>query len=476
MLIYPQSTPSYVDTRKNNDTFRGLAPPLGLLYIAKMLENDGDSVEILDFSAEPFEEQKLIDAVKNADVVGMTVLSFSLLNSVEIVKVIKEIKPQIKVIIGGPHCTLFPKKALEETRADISVQGDGEAIILDIKKAITGKIDFSEISGIYYRENDEIKNGPPLKLIEDIDSIPFPIRHLVNKYNYGTEYNPNIKKGEFTSIITSRGCPFNCKFCSRNSISMKTFRRRSTKNILEEIKSLSEMGYKYVSFADDSFLENKKQAIELFEGIIKEQYGMKFIITAARVNSADEELFKKMKKAGVTHIQFGLESGNQDVLDFYNKKINLDKIRYAVNLGHNMGFFTIGSFILGAPFETKEHFEKTIQFAKSLPIDSVSFLPLRYMAGSELWCGAVKDGKILEDEYMVQADSKRGLGHFAREKIIEYCSKANRDFYLRPNFVLRLFIKSLKNDELGFLQSYLALFFSNIKQSLSFMGLTSRSK
>ena len=476
MLIYPPSNYSYVYTRKNNDTFRGLAPPLGLLYIAKILENDGGSVEILDFSAEPFEEQKLIDAAKNADVVGMTVLSFSLVNSVEIVKVIKQVKPQIKVIIGGPHCTLFPKKSLEETGADISVQGDGESIILDIKKAITGKIDFSEISGIYYRENDEIKNGPPLKLIEDIDSIPFPTRHLVNKYNYGKEYNPNIKKGEFTSIITSRGCPFNCKFCSRNSISMKTFRRRSTKNILEEIKNLSKMGYKYVSFADDSFIENKKQAIELFEGIIKEQYDMNFIITAARVNSADEELFKKMKKAGVTHIQFGLESGNQDVLDFYNKKITLDKIRYAVNLGHKMGFFTIGSFILGAPFETKEHFEKTIQFAKSLPIDSVSFLPLRYMAGSELWCGAVKDGKILEDEYMVQADSKRGLGHFAREKIIEYCSKANRDFYLRPNFVLRLFIKSLKNDELGFLQSYLALFFSNIKQSLSFMGLTSRSK
>lgn len=339
MLIYPQSNYSYVDTRKNNDTFRGLAPPLGLLYIAKMLENDGDSVEILDFSAEPFEEQKLIDAVKNADVVGMTVLSFSLLNSVEIVKVIKKVKPQIKVIIGGPHCTLFPKKALKETVADISVQGDGESIILDIKKAITGKIDFSEICGIYYRENDEIKNGLPLKLIEDIDSIPFPTRHLVNKYNYGTEYNPNIKKGEFTSIITSRGCPFNCKFCSRNSISMKTFRIRSTRNILEEIKNLSEMGYKYVSFADDSFIENKKQAIELFEGIIKEQYDMKFIITAARVNSADEELFKKMKKAGVTYIQFGLESGNQDVLDFYNKKTTLDKIRCAVNLGHRMGFF-----------------------------------------------------------------------------------------------------------------------------------------
>jgi len=474
LLIYPQSTYSYVDTRKNNDTFRGLAPPLGLLYIAKILEKEGDNVTILDFSCEAFEEQKLINAVKTADVVGMTVLSFSLENSIEIINIIKKVKPQIKVVIGGPHCTLFPKKTLEETQADISVQGDGELIITDIKRAIAGEIAFSEISGIYYRENNEIRNGVPLKLVKDLDSVPFPARHLVKKYNYGSQYNPKIRKEEFTSIITSRGCPFNCKFCSRNSVSMKAYRMRSAKSILKELKELQNNGYKYVAFVDDSLLSNKKQIEELFDGIIKEKLDLKFIITAARVDSADEELFKKMKKAGVTHIQYGLESGNQDVLDFYNKNTTLDKIKYAVNLSHKLGFFNMGSFILGAPFETKKHFEKTVNFAKTLPLDSVSFVALKYMAGSELWCKAVEDGKISEDDYLIQADSEKELGLLTQKEIVEYCIKARGDFYMRPQFMLRLFIKSIKNDDLGFLQSYLSLFFSNIKDGFKFLGITSR--
>jgi len=181
-----------------------------------------------------------------------------------------------------------------------------------------------------------------------------------------------------------------------------------------------------------------------------------------------------MKKAGVTHIQYGLESGNQDVLDFYNKNTTLDKIKYAVNLSHKLGFFNMGSFILGSPFETKKHFERTINFAKTLPLDSVSFVTLKYMAGSELWCKAVEDGKISEDDYLIQADSEKGLGLLTQKEILDYCIKARGDFYMRPQFMLRLFIKSIKNDDLGFLQSYLSLFFSNIKDGFKFLGVTSR--
>lgn len=476
LLIYPHVELSYVNSNKENLFLKGLAPPLGLLYIARILEKDGNLVTILDFSAEFFKEDKLKKAVKKADVVALTILSFSIENSIEIIKQIKKIKPQIIVIIGGPHCTLFPREALEETGANISVQGDGELVIREIKKGIEGKIDFSEIPGIYYKENNKIKRGSELKLIKDLNSIPFPARDLVKKYNYGREYYPKIKKGEFTSIITSRGCPFSCKFCSRNSVSMKKYRARSTKNIIEELGEIYKKGYKYVAIEDDSFLSNKKQAHGLFDVIIKEQIDMKFIITAVRVDAADEELFEKMKRAGVTHIQFGLESGNQDVLDYYSKKTTIDTIKYAVNLSNKMGFFTIGSFILGAPIETEENFRKTINFAKILPLDSVSFLPLKYVAGSELWCKAVEEGKISENEYLVYTDSERGLGSFTQNEIEEWCIKAHRDFYLRPNFVLRLFIKSFKNDDLGFLQSYISLFFSNIREGFKFLGLISREK
>ncbi|MDH7517018.1 MAG: radical SAM protein [Candidatus Thermoplasmatota archaeon] len=474
--MYPQSSYSYVDTGKKDNTFRGLAPPLGLLYIARVLEEDGDKVTLFDFSAENFEEQKIIKAMKKTDIVGITVLSFSLENVTKIIKTIRKTKPRIKVIIGGPHCTLFPEKALEETQADISIQGDGELVINDIKKAIREENNFSDIPGIYYREKNQMKKGGPLKLVENLDEIHFPARHLANKYNYGNQYNPKIKNGEFTSLITSRGCPYRCRFCSRNSVSMKKYRTRSTKNIIEELKEIKEEKYRYVAIMDDSFLSNKKQVHELFDEIIKQKLDLKFIITAARVDAADEMLFKKMKKAGVTHIQYGLESGNQNVLDFYNKKITVDRIQKAVNLSHKLGFFNMGSFILGAPFETRQHFEKTIKFAKKLPLDSVSFVTLKYMAGSELWYNAVKEGKITENNYLVQADSKKGLGTLTEEEILRYCKRARSEYYRRPTFILKLLKKSLKNDDMGFIQSYLSLFFSDIRDGLKFLGITPTGK
>ncbi len=441
-----------------------------------MLEENGDTVTILDFSVESYSEQKLISAVQKSDIVGITVISFALENVVEIVKIIKKNKPQLKVIIGGPHCTLFPQKSLQETQADVSVQGDGEVTINEIKKAIKGEKSFSEIPGIYYKDGNEIKKGVALKLIENLDALSFPSRHLILKYNYGNQLNPKIKKGDFTSIITSRGCPYACKFCSRNSVSMKKYRSRSTKNIIEELKEIQANGYKYVAIVDDSFLSDKKQAYQLIDEIIKEKLKLKFIVTAARVDVAEEELFKKMRKAGVTHIQYGLESGNQDVLDFYNKNITLERIRHAVNLSHKIGLFNMGSFILGAPFETKEHFERTVNFAKSLPLDSVGFSILKYMVGSELWCNAVKDGKISDEDYLVLADSKKGLGLLEEDVIAQYCVKAQREYYTRPIFMLRLLKKSLKNNDFGFIQSYLTSFFSDIHDGLRYLGLLQKRR
>jgi radical SAM superfamily enzyme YgiQ (UPF0313 family) len=463
------------DTDLSSKTFKGVAPPLGLLYLAKAIQENGDEVSILDFSAEPYTEEKLKNALKKADVVGITVLSFTVGKVAKLIKVIKKIRPEIKIIIGGPHCSLYPEKSLKETQADVSIQGEGEFVIKYLKKALQGKISFSEIPGVWYNKSGRICQGKPFKLINNLDAVSFPARHLLKKYVYGREYYPKIKAGEFTTIVASRGCPFNCKFCSRNVIGMKTYRYRSAKNILNEIKDIQKQGYKVVAFEDDSCLANKKQAIELFEGIIKEKINLKFIATAIRVDAADKKLFALMKKAGVTHLQFGLESGNQDVLEYYNKKIDLEKIKYAVNLSSNMGFFTIGTFMLGAPFETKKHFKKTINFAKSLPLDSVSFLPLKYITGSELWCTAVDEGKISENEYLVYADSKRNLGNFTHEELISISNHAHREYYMQPKFFLRLLIKSLKNNDLGFIQSYLSLFFSNLIGSFRFLGFSKKT-
>ncbi|MCJ2534326.1 MAG: cobalamin-dependent protein, partial [Candidatus Thermoplasmatota archaeon] len=147
LLIYPPSKSFFIETKK---IFYGMAPPLGLLHIARVLEDEGDVVTVLDFSAETFDEKKLAMELESVDVVGITILTISLPNVIEIISLIKEAKPEIPVIIGGPHCTLFPKKVLEETQADICVQGDGEKAVKDIKKALKGELNYSEISGIFY--------------------------------------------------------------------------------------------------------------------------------------------------------------------------------------------------------------------------------------------------------------------------------------------------------------------------------------
>jgi len=150
-----------------------------------MLQNDGDSVKVLDFSAESFDEQKLMTAVHHADVIGMSVLSSSLSEVKKLIQLIKQHEPDLPIIIGGPHCTLLPEKSLEETEATVCVQGDSETNLTDLKKALTNEKDFSEIPGVFHRTIHGIKHGPAPQLIRDLDSIPFPSRHLVKHYTYG---------------------------------------------------------------------------------------------------------------------------------------------------------------------------------------------------------------------------------------------------------------------------------------------------
>jgi anaerobic magnesium-protoporphyrin IX monomethyl ester cyclase len=460
LLVYPPAEPFFITHTR---TFYGLSPPLGLLYIATMLENEGDQVTVLDFSAEPYDEQKFLSAVRSSDIIGFTMLSSSFNQAKHLIECAKQQDSDIPLVIGGPHCTLQPEKTLEETQATLCVQGEGEMVINDIKKALNKEIDFSELPGVVYRTTSGIKHGQPQQLVRDLNNVPFPARHLVKQYVYGREYNPRLKAGEFTSIITSRGCPHTCRFCSRGSLTMQRYRVRSKENIISELKEIQQQGYRHVIFSDDCFPTNTKQATALFDAIISEELDLKFSVTATRVDLADEGVYKKMRQAGVTHMQFGLESGNQDVLDYYHKHTTIDMIRKAVFLSHETGFFTIGSFILGAPFETTAHFNRTLAFAKSLPLESVSFLPLRYMIGSELWNEAVHEGKISESEYLVSSDKNRGLGNFTKEELLRFCMNAQRSFYARPAFFFNLLKKSLHNNDMTYVQSYLSLFSSSIK-------------
>jgi radical SAM superfamily enzyme YgiQ (UPF0313 family) len=450
LFIYPTIGKWDVSLRKSVASGAYL-PPLGILYLAKLLENNGHAVDVVDFNAENVSEDKIKKKIKISDAVGITIYTepIALNNSKILTNLVKESDPNIPVLIGGPHCSLYPEKAINNINADICVVGEGELIINKIAEAIEGKRKLSTIPSIYYREGDQIKKTKEAEQIGDLDSLSFPSRHLVDKYEYGYMTGVKLSKGKLTSFLASRGCPFRCKFCAMRCLLPK-YQRRSIDNIVKELEEVIDAGYKTISFVDDNFLQKQDEAEKLMDFIIQKDEKLHLWIEEARVDSVNRKLYQKMRDAGVEVISFGIESGNQDVLDYYNKKITTDQIRKVVKLSKEMGFFVNASFILGAPIETKEHIENTINFAKSIPLDSVVFYNLSYGYGSPIWDDAVKDGKLKPDEYNILADSKRGLGLLTEEELNYYNMKAYKRYYYNPRLWAREFFFALSKRDFRF--------------------------
>jgi radical SAM superfamily enzyme YgiQ (UPF0313 family) len=424
-------------------------PPLGLLYIGAMLESDGHNVEILDYYMENITREKLEKYLLSSDAVGMTVLTDDYKAAAEISKMIKEIDPNIPIIIGGPHCTFLQKRSLKDIPyADICVVGEGEYVILDLVKYFKGEKKLADIHGIHYRNNGTINSGKQLKVINNLDDLPFPARHLVDKYDYGNFSCGYKFKKRVTALVSSRGCPFHCRFCTRYSNVIKEwgFRQRSAENVAKEIQELDGR-YRTALIVDDNFLADNKRAHKILDMLLEKGNNVELMIEGARVDSANRELYQKMKKANVKYIGYGIESGNQDVLDFYRKNFTIKQVKEAVSLAREMNFFINATFILGAPIETEQHIKNTIKFACSLPIDVASFIPLRYLMGSQLWNEAVENKKISNDTYAVTADSNKGLGNFPFEELTKYTNQAFKAFYFRPSYLMSEIYRSiLRND------------------------------
>ena len=452
LLFFPGSTGFELAPKLRISTGAFL-PPLGLLYLAKILELQGHTVKVIDCNTEGFNDNSLRQAIQSSDVVGMTIYSGlkNLENSLLISKKIRQYAPEIPFIIGGPHCTIVPEQALCDHSADIAVCGEAEYIIIPVIEALEGKRPLSSVPGIFYRQKDKIHRTKKNHQIMDLDPLPFPSRHLVKKNSYGYVYGTKLIKGEVTSLIGSRGCPHRCTFCQVSSFLPK-YRTRSLENIFQEIDEIVSMGYNAIAFVDDNFLADKKKAEAIMEYIIRQQYDLTLWIMDARVDSADRHLYEKMRDAGVTNIFFGIESGNQEVLDFYNKKFTLSQIRHAVNLSKEMGFLVGGNFIIGAPIETKKHIQDTITFAKSLPLDTVIFNHFGYPWGAPIWREAVKQGKINPYEFLVLSDSTRGLAQFDAKTIDDYCMKAYRNFFFNPRYWFREISYALSHQDITYIE------------------------
>ena len=366
-------------------------PPLGLAYIAAVLRENRHAVQIidrdlllrknkLDFEKTDRDTEELIVNF-NSQIVGFSATTPNISDVNSFSMNLKNIFPEMKTIIGGPHCAGEPTLTLEICRGiDIIVRGEGEMIMLDIANGINTE----RISGITYRKNDgTIASNPERSLIDSLDTLPFPARDLLAMEHYTRPSRFISRNLSFrtTHVFTARGCPYNCYYCAGPLIGRRKVRYHSPQRVVSEIEELiNKYAVEAIYFAEDMFLSNKSRAIEILSLFIEGGIHKK-IVWMAQISPqvAKPELLTMMKEAGCIHVEYGFESGSQRVLELMNKKTNVGKNKKIARYTREIGLRFQGNFIVGYPGETEKDFKQTISFIRRTKPDSVSlnlFMPL----------------------------------------------------------------------------------------------------
>jgi len=347
--------------------------PMGISYVAAILEHNGHEVQILDLLVSRYSKEKIRDKIEEyqPDIVGVTSVTLNYPVASDILKYTKSVDKDIITIIGGPHVTFAAMETLTEAPwIDIVVRGEGEMTMLDI---VNGK-KLADIDGIAYRDH-AIKLTKERSLIENLDELPFPAKHLFPLSRY-------LALDVHASILTGRGCPFNCVFCVGSKMGGRRVRYRNPKLIADEVEQAVTSGFKEINFEDDHLTLNHKHLNSLCDEVIAR--GLKFNWSAfSRVDTVNPEILRKMKQAGCTWLLYGVESGNQEILDLIKKKITLEKVKEAIGMAKEAGINIIASFIIGLPGETAETLKQTMQFARGLGT-SYGFNVLSPFPGTEV--------------------------------------------------------------------------------------------
>lgn len=339
------------------------APPLGVSYVAAAFEAAGADVKIIDYIVSRYSREKLareLDSFK-PDIVGGTSVTMNFPHAVEIVEAAKEIRPSTVTMMGGPHVSFDAENTLKRHPGiDLLVLGEGDVTIRELAPRIRDPGAWSEVKGIAFRQEGRVVRTEPRELIQDLDGLPLPARHLLECSRY-------LALGFPVSIITGRGCPYPCIFCQGRRMVGSKVRYRDPVKIVDEIEEILSYGFNRINVADDLFLSKKERAQEVCREILRR--GIEVPWSAfARVNTVDLETLRIMREAGCDSVSFGVESGNPEMLERIKKKITLDQAKSAVQMCKDVGILPHASFMIGLPGETRETMRDSEEFARSLNI------------------------------------------------------------------------------------------------------------
>ena len=384
-LVYP-----FFQPRKDNSIFR--FPPLGLGYVAAFLKKKGFDVELVDCTFLTLE--KAIEKVRQSkpEIIGIYSMFSMKKTSLELATLLR--KDCDLLVVGGPLPTLDPTDYLGVF--DVAVIGEGETSMVELVECWEKRQDFSRVEGIAYMCKGEVRLTSPRKFVENLDALPFPSRELFDNDAYKRYY---LKRFGYSisPMITSRGCPFSCDFCSR-PVFGQSLRSRSAINVVDEIESIVGLGYDRVWFADDCFTLNRERLIETCDEIVKRRIDVGWECLS-RVDTLSREVAAKMCRAGCVRVFFGIESGNDDILALMRKQITVEQARKAVHTAKSAGLQVGAFFILGYPGESDGSVLDTVRFASGLPLDYLSFTLPYPIPGTSLFERIKDNGDFVVDDW-----------------------------------------------------------------------------
>jgi radical SAM superfamily enzyme YgiQ (UPF0313 family) len=438
----------------------GAFPPLGLLYILAYLEKYAPQhkLYLIDCVSEKISyeqlEQKIIDT--KPDIVGITSFSVLLIDIIKVAKIVKKHFPKVHISMGGHHSMCFPEQAIAIKEIDSISIGDGEKSFFQLVQALENNQPIDNITGIYTKESikkakEENSNNSnnnnkllvyPIKLkpafIENLDELPFPARKYLSHIKF---YSMVGISNKFTTIISSRGCPYHCIMCD---VPYKKYRARSIKNIVDEIEQCISEGYEEFHFYDDMFNITPQRVIEFSQELIKRKLNIIWDFRG-RVNTVTKESLKIAKKAGLRMISFGVETGTNEGLKYIKKGTTIEQIKNAFKICRELKIITIADYMVGLPFEkTRQDVINNIDFCISLKPNYAMFSLLTLFPNTPIYFQAIEKGLIDPNKWInfcLNPTKDFYLDHwdefFTNDELLELYDLAYKRFYFRIPYIIQ---------------------------------------
>ncbi len=446
--------PPYRETIYSGSKIRAgvpASPLLGISVLAGALLRDQHEVRVLDLNLCADFRPRLAEALSSdrPDYAGITFVTPLFQNMNLVAGLIKEHSPKTVVIGGGPHASAMPKETMESSRLDLLVIGEGDLVLPEI---VAGK-SLSAIQGIAYRQGTEIIVNPPRAPIMDLDALAFPAWHLYDVPKYRSP-GAMARKNPAGWIETSRGCPFDCCYCNK-SVFGRSFRAKSPDRVVQEIRHTLNAGFNEIHIADDMFTTDVERVKTICRKLLYQN--MRFpwsTVTGIRVDRGDQEMFDLMAKAGCYRVSFGIESGNQAILDRIGKGIRIEQVENAVSMAKKAGLETFGFFVLALPGETVTTMRETIALACRLDLDWAKVSVMTPIPGSRIYRELEAQGRLrIKDwsKFNVYMPTNEIFEHSELDwpTIDRYFRSFYREFYFRPLPIFRRLISGIRHGTIG---------------------------